>query len=192
MAGFRVLIVELRPLHAYRLLHVAHQLPDLCMLLSEQLNPFMVRPQDPLETVQGFRIRHFPYAAHEVVCVGYDLLFPGQRQIILGRQSQPHGFRRGDPGTDMAFDDQKELLRKIPGNVRSLHRLRHGRYRGSWTGRYRGTVRPTGPVLVDGVFARPAMARASIATLWQWATTSGAQPAFTRTSTSRISPGIIP
>ncbi len=82
------------------------------MLLYEQLDTFVVRPQNILEPVERFVKRHLAYAADQIVGIGDDLFFRCQRQIIFPRKSEPNRFSCGNACADVSLNDKHELLWK--------------------------------------------------------------------------------
>ena len=80
------------------------------MLLYKEPNTFMVGPQNTLEPVKRFVKQHFPRSADKIICIRYDLLFRGQREVILARKSKPHRFPCSDSSSDMPLDDVHQLI----------------------------------------------------------------------------------
>ena len=95
------------------------------MLFYEKLDPFVVRTENFLESFKRFIKRHFSRAAHQIVCIGNDLLFRCLRYIFFARQSKPFGLNRGNACSDMAFDNQDKLARKteLLRDCNACHRM---------------------------------------------------------------------
>jgi hypothetical protein len=85
------------------------------MLLYEELDAFMVRPQNLFEPVECFIKRHFPGSTDQIISVRNDLFFRRQRNIILFRKAQPLCFIRRDPCSDVPLNDIDECRGKPEG-----------------------------------------------------------------------------
>jgi hypothetical protein len=91
------------------------------MLLSEQIHPFMVRTEDPLEPVECLIIGHLPHTADQVVRVRHDLLFRRQGKIVLPWKTKSLSLRSRNACPDVPFDDVDKSVRiaQVPGDLDS-------------------------------------------------------------------------
>ncbi len=74
------------------------------MLLYEQLDAFVIRPENTPEPVECFIKRHFPRPADQIICVRNDFFLHRNRQVVPFRQSEPFCLPRCNSCTNMTFN----------------------------------------------------------------------------------------
>ena len=75
------------------------------MLFYEQLDAFVIRPEDILESVKRFIKRHFPCSTDQIICVRDNLFFRRLGEIIFFWKPESFRFQCGYARPDVAFDN---------------------------------------------------------------------------------------